>query len=341
MRTLLLTAAAAAALASASPVAQAQDTQSQSNTVEPRSVKTETIRRTDQPGQAPGQATTDSRGNETTAATPQKVQQPSATRETASTQRHRVTVRQRPRAASTRISRTHRPVTTGRATRRVSSDALPSRARPQYAQATAVIPAAPPPAGRIVLTEPQVSQLNAAFTSYITRTNVWSRPPWEVAATVTGLVPPWIQVYGMPAEIVAIYPDFAGRQFVVVGDDIVVLDPGTRRIVSMISRVSNTAVLEAPPSTTGVAVASPDVRVRLTRTQIATVRTVLRDRGCRYDRSTSLSIGSVVPTAASICAFPERVVSAVPDIAGYRYITRRNVVMVIDPATDQVVTVLR
>jgi hypothetical protein len=223
----------------------------------------------------------------------------------------------------------------------VSSDTLPGRARPQYAQATTVIPAAPPPAARIVLTEPQVTQLNAAFTGYITRTNVWSRPPWEVAATVSGTVPAWIQVYGMPAEIVAIYPEFAGRQFVVIGDDIVVLDPSTRRIVAMISRVSNTAVLETPPSTTGVAVDSPDERVRLTRAQIATIRTVLRDRGCRYDRSAGFFIGSVVPTAASICAFPERVVTAVPDISGYRYITRRNAVVVVDPATDRVVTVLR
>jgi hypothetical protein len=300
-------------------------------------VKTETIRRTDQPGQP----TTDSRGNDTTAANRQDVQQRSATRGTARTQRHRVATRHRLRPVQTRASRTRGPVTTGRATGRVSTEALPVRARPRYAQATTVIPAAPSPAARVVLTEPQVALLNAAFTDYIVRTNVWSRPPWEVPATVGGTVPGWIQVYGVPAEIVAIYPEFAGEQFMVIGDDIVVLEPGTRRIVAMISRVSNTVVLETPPTTTGVAVAAPEERVRLTRAQIATIRTVLRDRACRYDRPAGFFTGSLVPTAAPVCAFPERVVAMVPDIAGYRYITRRNAVAVVDPENGRVVTVLR
>jgi hypothetical protein len=183
-----------------------------------------------------------------------------------------------------------------------------------------------------VLTEPQVTSLNAAFTDYIGRMNVWSRPPWDVPATVGATVPGWVQVYGIPAEIVAIYPEFAGEQFVVIGDDIVVLEPVTRRIVAMISRISNTAVAVAPP---------PEERVRLSRSQIATIRTVLRDRTCRYERPAGFFIGSVVPTTAPVCAFPDRVVAAVPDIADFRYITRRNTVVVVDPADGRVVTVLR
>ena len=252
MRTLLLTAAAAAALASASLAARAQDTQSQSGTVEPRSVKTETIRRPDQPGQSTGQATTSSPGT-ATAADRQNVQQPSATRRTARAQRHRVAARHRLRPVSTRASRTRSPTTTGQATGRVSSEGLPVRSRPQYARASYVAPAAAVPADRIVLTEPQVANLNAAFAGYIVRMNVWSRPVWEFPATVGATVPGWMQVYGVPAEIVAIYPAFGGDEFLVVGDDIVVLDPGTRRIVAMISRVNNTAVAALPPVNTAVA----------------------------------------------------------------------------------------
>jgi hypothetical protein len=218
----------------------------------------------------------------------------------------------------------------------------PSRPRAQYAQATTVVRRAAGPGDRISLTEPQVTRLNAAFTDYMVRMNVWSRPPWEVPATVGTTVPGWVQVYGVPAEIVAIYPEFAGYQFVVIGDDIVVLEPVSRRVVAMISRISNTAVLAPyePPSTTGVA-SPPEERVRLTRAQIATIRTVLRDRSCRYQRPADFFIGSLVPASAPICAFPQRVVAAVPDIADYRYITRRNAVVVVDPGNDRVVTVLR
>jgi Protein of unknown function (DUF1236) len=339
MRMVLLT--AAAALASTAMAAQAQQNE-QAPTIQPRAVQTETIRRpapSGQPaspatGQSAGQPTTDSRGNETAATDRPNVQQPSATRRTARAQRQRAAERHRARTAQQRAVRTRKPVTTGQAAR--TSSTAPSRT--PYARATVVAR----PGDRVVLTDPQVTSLNAAFTDYIGRMNVWSRPPWDVPATVGATVPGWIQVYGVPTEIVAIYPDFAGEQFVVIGDDIVVIEPVTRRIVAMISRTSNTAVLETPPSTTGVAVAPPpEERVRLTRSQIATIRTVLRDRSCRYERPAGFFIGSLVPSTAPACAFPERVVAAVPDIADFRFITRRNAVVVVDPADSRVVSVLR
>jgi hypothetical protein len=175
--------------------------------------------------------------------------------------------------------------------------------------------------------------------------NIWSRAPWEFPATVGGTVPGWIQVYGVPSEIVAIYPAFAGSEFLVVGDDVVILEPGSRRIVAMLSRTSGSYVAErieprpAVASTTGVAPAED--RVRLTRAQIATIRTVLRQRECRYTRPADFYIGSVVPSTAPFCDFPERVIAAVPDIEGYRFITRRNAVVVVDPADDRVVSVVR
>ncbi len=352
MRRLLLTAATAAALASALMAAQAQEAgapPSQSNTVEPRSVKTETIRRTDPSGQtsgqtngqASGQAATGSQGNNTATADKQTAKPSSTARRTTRVQRHRVATRHHVRPVQQRASRvrTSSIVTTGPATRRVSNEPLPVGARPRYAEATVVERVAVAP-DRIVLTEPQVTQLNAAFTDYIVRMNVWSRPVWDVPATVGGTVPGWIQVYGMPAEIVALYPDFSGDQFLVVGDDIVVLDPVSRQIVAMISRTANTAVALYTPSTTAVA-APVEERVRLTRAQIATIRTVLRDRTCRYERPAGFFIGGVVPSTAPFCAFPERVVTVVPDIADYRYITRRGEVVVVDPADYRVVTVLR
>jgi hypothetical protein len=341
MRMVLLTAAAAAALVSASMAAQAQqsDRNEQAPTIQPRAVQTESIRRPAQSGQPAAQPATDSRGTETAATDKQTVQQPSAARRTARAQRQRAAVRHSPRAAQVRAVRTRKPVTTGQAAR-TSGVVLPARSRTQYAQATYVERNAARAGERVVLTEPQVVSLNAAFTDYIGRMNVWSRPPWEVPATVGGIVPEWVQVYGVPTEIVAIYPEFAGEQFVVIGDDIVVLDPGTRRIVAMISRTTNTAVLLPVPSTTGVA--SPvEERVRLTRAQIATIRMVLRDRACRYERPGDFFIGGLVPSTAPVCAFPNRVVAAVPDIADYRFITRRNTVVVIDPADGRVVTVLR
>ena len=222
------------------------------------------------------------------------------------------------------------------------------RAISQYAQARTVARQAVLGEAIIVPTEPQRASLGAGFDQYVTRMNIWTRPPWEFPATVGGIVPGWVQVYGVPSEIVAIYPTFAGSEFLVVGDDVVILEPGSRRIVAMLSRTSGAYVAErvAPPaavsttvSTTGLALA--EERIRLSRGQIATIRTVLRQRECRYARPADFFIGSVVPSTAPFCDFPERVIAAVPDIEGYRFITRRNAVVVVDPADDRVVSVVR
>jgi hypothetical protein len=85
----------------------------------------------------------------------------------------------------------------------------------------------------------------------------------------------------------------------------------------------------------------PEARVRLTRAETAAIRTVLRDRACRYERPADFFVGSLMPATAPVCAFPERVIAAVPDIEVYRYLIRRNTVVVVDPANDRVVTVIR
>jgi hypothetical protein len=194
-----------------------------------------------------------------------------------------------------------------------------------------------------VPTEPQQAQLSAGFDQYITRMNIWSRPPWEVPATVGGVVPAWVQVYGVPAEIVAIYPAFAGDQFVVVGDDVVVLEPTSRQIVAMLSRTSGAYVAEraVPVSTTGLAPPADRARARLSRGEVASIRTVMRQRECRYPGTGVLVIGSTVPATAPLCNFPGQVIAAVPDVEGYHFIIRGSAVVVVDPVTQQVVSVVR
>jgi hypothetical protein len=328
----LAPAIAAAALASVLTAAEAQEsnrsqqtpTQSPPEALQPRSVQTQSFRRQVEPDTLQ----------------PAQIQA--------------VGERSDPLLRTTTRKR-NRSVTTGQATRQVSREATArasrtarassvrrsSRALPQYAQARTVERAAVVREVIVSPTELQRADLRSGFDQYIVRMNIWTRPPWEIPATVGATVPGGIQVYGVPAEIVAIYPAFAGAQFVVVGDDVVILEPGSRRIVAMLSRTSGAYVAEraGPPSTTGVALAED--RVRLSRAETAAIRTVLRQRECRYRQRSDFFVGDVVPGAAPLCEFPERVIAAVPDIEGYRFITRRNAVVVVDPARDRVVSVIR
>ena len=335
MKTWWLTAASVAALASVLTAAQAQERQvpAASDTsqflspepMQPRTVQTQSFRR--------------------------PVEQPPPEAEPASPQASQKQVSQKSISQRQATRKRTRAATTGQVTRRTSSVSRPARrtssvnvrgrAISQYAQARTAARQAVLRETIIVPTEPQRASLSAGFDQYITRLNIWSRPPWEFPATVGGTVPGWIQVYGVPSEIVAVYPAFAGSEFLVVGDDVVILEPGSRRVVAMLSRTSGAYVAERaePPSTTGLAPA--EERIRLSRGQVATIRTVLRYRECRYARPADLFIGSLVPSTAPFCDFPEHVIAAVSDIEGYRFITRGNAVVVVDPADGQVVSVVR
>jgi hypothetical protein len=264
-------------------------------------------------------------------------------RETEQAAPQKQAVRKRNRAVTT--GQTSRQATT-RATSRASRVRRSSGPLPLYAQARPVERQVAVRDVIVAPTEaPRAASLRAGFDQYIVRTSIWSRPPWEIPATIGGTVPGWVQVYGVPAEIVAIDPAFAGSQFVVIGDDVVILEPGSRRIVAMLSRTSGAYVAErvaplsATVSTTGVAV--PEDRVRLSRAEVAAIRTVLGQRECRYRQRSDFFVGDVVPAAAPLCEFPERVIAAVPDIEGYRYITRGNAIVVVDPASERVVSVIR
>ncbi len=334
MRALWLTAVVVAALAPVLTAAQAQDRQAPAagttqppppGALQPRWVQTEYFRRLVEPG-APQPAPEQTIGERSDAV----LRTPMRNRNRATTG---FATRQASRQASRQVTRNVTP--------RASSVRRSSRALPQYAQARIVEREVAVRDVIVSPTEPQRASLRAGFDQYIVRMNIWSRPPWEIPATVGGAVPGWVQVYGVPAEIVAIDPAFAGAQFVVVGDDVVILEPGSRRIVAMLSRTSGAYVAERamPASTTGVAVVED--RVRLSRAEVAAIRIVLRQRECRYAQRSDFFVGDVVPAAAPLCEFPERVIAAVPDVEGYRFITRRNAVIVVDPASDRVVSVIR
>ena len=81
------------------------------------------------------------------------------------------------------------PQASRRATARASSVRRSSRPLPLYAQARSVERAA---AVREVIVSPAGpprTSLSAGFNEYITRMNIWTRPPWEIPATVGATVP--------------------------------------------------------------------------------------------------------------------------------------------------------
>lgn len=56
----------------------------------------------------------------------------------------------------------------------------------------------------------------------------------DVQVRVGTRLPQHVRYFPLPAEVVTIYPEWRGFDYIVVGDTIVVIDPGTREIVAVL-----------------------------------------------------------------------------------------------------------
>lgn len=56
----------------------------------------------------------------------------------------------------------------------------------------------------------------------------------DISINVGTRVPQHVRYYPLPAEVVTIYPEWRGYDYIIVGSTIVVIDPGTREIVAIL-----------------------------------------------------------------------------------------------------------
>ena len=53
----------------------------------------------------------------------------------------------------------------------------------------------------------------------------------KVSISIGTRIPSHIRVHRLPAEVITIYPEWRGYDYILVGDQIIVLDPRTHEIV--------------------------------------------------------------------------------------------------------------
>jgi hypothetical protein len=83
-------------------------------------------------------------------------------------------------------------------------------------------------------------------------------------------------------------------------------------------------------------------RIRLTPQEQTVVRTtILREPACRFEQRFDFFIGIPLPRTVRVCEFPDEVLAEVPEFRRYRYITRDDEIVVVDPDGYRVVDVIR
>jgi len=192
--------------------------------------------------------------------------------------------------------------------------------------------------GAANLTGEQRTRVSERFAARIDNMGVRPIPRSRLSVRVGASIPRSIQLYDVPADVVAIYPEFRRNRFVLVEDEIVVVEPGSRRIVAVLPRGGHgTAARETTRETTGSA-----PRLRLSaqdRREIHTI--VMRDPECRYEARLDFTFGIPLPRTVRVCEFPQTLVSEVPEIENYRFVVRGDDIVVVDPDEYRVVDVIR
>lgn len=101
---------------------------------------------------------------------------------------------------------------------------------------------------------------------------------------------------------------------------------------------AQTTVITTQPATSG-AVVSTTERLELTPVQRQTIyRTIVRERATPAQQATvEYRVGTRIPQSATLYAVPQEVAVEVPAIQSYKYMVVNNRVLLVDPATSQVV----
>jgi Protein of unknown function (DUF1236) len=105
---------------------------------------------------------------------------------------------------------------------------------------------------------------------------------------------------------------------------------------TVITRPAQTeTVITAPAQTRTVVTHAP---LRLSPTQRQTVyRTIVRERVQPAQATVQYRVGMRVPETAQLYAVPESVVTEVPVVRNYKYMVVNDRVVLVDPATSEVV----
>jgi Protein of unknown function (DUF1236) len=167
----------------------------------------------------------------------------------------------------------------------------------------------------------------------ITRLNVQPLTNVNFSLTVGTAVPRGIRLQTLPADVVEVVPQYRGYSFFVVRDEIVIVEPSTYQIVTVLPRNGGATAAAPAPSHSKVSFTDKDrdvvrkhVKTRTTERQTtgSTAKVVIR-RGER------------LPDSVEVEEFPETVYREAPSLREYRYIQRENRTYLVDPGERRVI----
>lgn len=180
-------------------------------------------------------------------------------------------------------------------------------------------------------------QQRTRISASISHLNVQPLTNVNFSLSVGTVVPRDIRLQPLPAEVVEIVPQYRGYNFVLVKDEIVIIEPSTYKIVTVLP-YSGRSTAAAPARTEQRKVTFSD-RDREAVRKHAKARPVEREKRVTTGSSvrTEIRTGESVPEGVEIEAFPEEVYRDAPTLREYRYINRDSRTYIVEPRERRII----
>jgi hypothetical protein len=196
---------------------------------------------------------------------------------------------------------------------------------------TAQRPSAPGQAGTTTAT--LTDQQRTKISSSISQANVQPVRNVNFSVNVGTVVPSSVRFYPVTRAMIDVYPQFRGYHFMVVNEEIVIVEPRARKIVQVI------------PHQGGGGQATLRSKLKLSDKQRNVIRSSVRRSSPPATTGATttveeIEIGDTLPETVVIERFPDTVYREVPSVRSYQYITRDRGVYVVDPRERRVIDLI-
>lgn len=179
-------------------------------------------------------------------------------------------------------------------------------------------------------------QQRTRISQSVSRLNVHPLNSANFSLSVGTAVPRDVRLQPLPAEVVEVVPQYRGYNFVLVKDEIVIVEPSSYEVVAVLPN-SGRSMAAAPARTERRKVTFSDRdRDREVIRKHAKARPAERHTTGSTAR-TEIRTGERVPEGVEIEAFPEEVYSESPSLREYRYIHHDSRTYIVEPQERRII----
>jgi hypothetical protein len=168
------------------------------------------------------------------------------------------------------------------------------------------------------------TEVTRAFDS--TSVNTVSNVSFNVSVGTT--ITEEVRLAPLPSDVVRLVPQYRGYNYVVVRDEIVIVEPKTRKIVEVIHKTGGSR---------------KSASISLSSEQRKKFKTTVETTGStRASTSSRIEIrqGMTLPEEVEILDVPQTIISEVPELRTYRYVTVGGEIALVEPGSRRVIEVI-